>query len=143
MKKRILILGAAVAVLFSGAVAANCSSSGYATQLTGTSVSSALTNKRIDANAPGAGGENWNEDHCASGQLYKVGLGVGDPVDPYALRGSWSVSGNNVSYTYGTLAPYVWTLWTNGSGGLCWENAGSVVATMPSAPGTAGPCSAP
>ena len=99
--------------------------------------------------APGVGGEEWNEDHCAGGALYKVG--DGSVVDPRAFRGTWAVGSGNPAlvtyiYTVGGSSTYEWTLWRNDVGGLCWEGAGStIIATAPApVPGSAGtPCSVP
>ena len=118
---------------------ASCSNGGYKSPLNGNS----LSDKRVEAVAPG--GEEWNEDHCGSGtgNLYKVGAGT--TVDPYALRGSWSSSGKTVTYNYtgDSGSPYTWTLWQKASdSSICWEDSGTIIATAP-APGSAGDCSVP
>lgn len=60
-----------------------------------------LQGKRVYAVSPG--GEDWKEDHCASGELYKVGDPSNSAVDPRALRGSWSVSEDVLSLPGGSL----------------------------------------
>jgi hypothetical protein len=140
----------ALAIIFlmiigGGPARAACSDSGYSTQLMstgGNTIQSALNGKRILATG---GGEEWREDHCASGALYKVEASANDPVDPYAYRGQWSVSGQgsnskvNYNYSVGGSSNFSWALWQNASGGLCWENSGNIIATAP-APGPSGTC---
>jgi len=73
-----------------------------------------LVGKSVDASG---GGENWKESHCGSGtsgQLWKVGAGT--VVDPAVQIGTWSVSGDEVTYDYGSAATtYTWTLRQSGS----------------------------
>jgi hypothetical protein len=125
-------------LIIAGPISADCSDEGYETQLTGSttpSISDVLSDASIDANSPGS--ENWKEVHCGtgSGDLQKVGLGVGHPVDPQRTVGTWSTNGDRVIYTYTGLTPYSWTLWwdeNNDQGDTyCWENPnnGETVAT--------------
>lgn len=115
-------------LLIVGPVLANCSDDGYETQLTGLTtptISSVLSGNSVDANAPD--GENWKEIHCSAGALQKVGQGVGDPVDPQRVVGTWSTSGNTVTYTYTGLPSYNWTFWWDEDNTVpgttyCWEN---------------------
>ena len=100
-----------------------------------------MSGTRVEAVAPD--GEEWNEDHCSSGDLYK--LGDGTTVDPYAYRGTWVPSGFKVTYNYtvGGNSTYTWTLWEDTTTNrICWEDeSGSpIIATAP-APGGAGSCS--
>ena len=129
--------------------AVSCSDDGYS-KLNKPNAVSALSNKRIWAVAPGVGGEEWNEDHCAGsgGALYKVG--DGSVVDPRTFRGTWAVGNGNpapvtYSYTVGGSSTYTWKLWGKTDGRLCWEDAGTIIATAPApAPVSAGtPCSVP
>ncbi len=116
---------------------ASCSTEGYPTLGT----SSDISGKQILATAPPVG-EQWNEDHCASLDLYKVGDGTA--VDPYAYRGTWSITGNAVTYNYtvGGNSTYIWNLWKDVNGNLCWDDSTNIIATAP-APAGAGACSAP
>lgn len=116
-------------LLIAGPVLADCSDDGYETQLTDattTTISDVLLGNSIDADAPD--GENWKEVHCSSsgGELQKVGQGVGHPVDPQRVVGTWSTSGNTVTYTYTGLSPYTWTFWWDENNSeadtYCWEN---------------------
>ena len=124
-----------------GDVMAQCTPPGQYEAL----VSGGLDNARISAVSPG--GEEWNEDHCGSGDvgdLYKYG---GDPViDPYALRGTWSLDiiNSKVTYNYGPGQVYTWRVQKHKtSGALCWDEGSggtsNIIATSPS-PGTASPC---
>jgi len=78
-------------------------------------INGALGGKRINAVSPA--GEDWKEDHCAAGALYKVGDGTA--VDPRVRRGTWSITGggNNrsVQYAYTGGQTYTWTLYQNGA----------------------------
>lgn len=126
----------------SNAVAVTCSDQGY-TALNNAQANAALSGKRVLAVAPD---EQWNEDHCADGALFKVG--DGSPVDPRAFRGTWTVQPGpppvsvTYDYTVGGSSNYTWELWGN-NGSLCWEGGGAIIATAP-APGSAGtPCNLP
>jgi hypothetical protein len=83
-----LLMGASASVS-----AATCAESGYTQSLdsdTTPTLNEALNGKRINATAPD--GEEWNEDHCPNGALYKVAAPPAqDPkgVDPRAFRGVW------------------------------------------------------
>jgi hypothetical protein len=115
-------------LIIAGPISADCSNDGYETQLsdsTSPTINSVLSSNSIDANSPG--GENWKEVHCTNGDLQKVGLGVGHPVDPQRTVGTWSTTGDRVIYTYTGLSPYSWTLWWDQDGSVsgntyCWEN---------------------
>ena len=133
----------------SDATAGPCSDGGYGTQLKatgGNSITDALSNKRIIA----TGGEEWKEDHCANGNLFKVGVSVDDPVDPRAYRGTWGVTGGGAgsqvtySYTVGGTSNYAWKLWKNNdSGNLCWEDNSQIIATAPNPMALSGTCDNP
>ncbi|MEZ0174963.1 MAG: hypothetical protein AB9Q20_11695 [Candidatus Reddybacter sp.] len=90
-------------------VVANCTSGSE-------TAASVLAGKSVSA--LGGAAETWNESHCGSGtsgELWKVGAGTA--VDPAAEIGTWSVSGNDVTYDYGTAATtYTWTLHQVGAG---------------------------
>jgi hypothetical protein len=129
------------ATLLSAATVADCSGEGFSIQLQDGSLSSALSGKRILATAPAPSNEDWKEDHCANGNLFKVGVSPTDPVDPRAYRGTWTVNesgaSTTVTYSYTVGGSYTtpgWTLWKNDSDALCWEDSGNVIATTASAP---------
>jgi len=88
-----------------------------------------LVDMRVNADSPTTG-ENWHEDHCSGGDLFKVG--DGSSVDPYRRVGSWigSRSGPTVTYNYGDPdGPYIWDLFVDGDH-VCWDDpdTGSVIA---------------
>jgi hypothetical protein len=130
------------AILLAGfavdASAGGCSEAGYTNRLDQTQIPDALSGKRIFA----TGSEEWKEDHCANGNLYKVGAGTA--VDPRAYRGKWAIIGTDndaqVKYTYtvGGTSEFIWSLWSNSSGALCWEGAGAVIATTALPPSSFG-----
>ena len=106
---------------------------------------SSIQGKGIDAHSPGSPPEEWKEDHCAGGNLYKVGDGSlpgSGSVDPRVLRGTWTFyAGGYVRYNYGPTSDYVWKVYSNDSGGLCWESplSHNIVAEGTTVP-LSGPC---
>ena len=133
----------------SNALAGECETAGYSS-LNGPDVISALSGKRVAAEAPD--GEEWNEDHCTTalnspGALFKVG--DGSAVDPRAFRGTWTPRGGNpakveYSYTVGGSSSYTWTIWGKTGGSLCWEGSGGSIIAIAPEPGAAGsPCTVP
>jgi len=140
--KVLLVANAVLLAGICGDAMAGCDADGFGQLLnTTTQINNNLSNKRIDATSPG--GENWKEDHCPGGNLYKVGDGT--PVDPRVLTGSWTLvdttpggspnTGWAVRYNYGTGGVYTWKLYRRSSGnprGLCWEDAaGTTIAIDP------------
>jgi len=118
--------------------AESCSGLGYSIQLMDSAIGLALSDKGVRAKEAG-GSEEWNEDHCGDGKLFKVGVD-GSAVDPRAYRGTWSVSGSGAdtvvkySYTVGGSSEYSWSLWSNASEGLCWgtgPGGNPAIATAP------------
>ena len=81
-----LVIFLATGILSMPATAA-CTDDGFTNRLNQAQIRTALNNKRILATG---GGEEWNEDHCSNGNLFKVGVSPDDPVDPRAYRGTWS-----------------------------------------------------
>lgn len=116
-------------LFISSQVMADCQGQGYNTPVS----ADKLSGKRIIAEAPG---EEWKEDHCTNGELYKVGAGTS--VDPRKKIGTWSIDIANspaqATYTYDGGSSYSFSLYTNGSEGLCWEDGGGQVAAETVAP---------
>lgn len=118
--------------------AVTCSDLGYGTRLKDTNADpnyrwTYLSNKRILATEFG-GTEEWNEDHCAGGALYKLADPLNPVTDPRALRGSWAPNGSinqNITYNYGGANIFTWSVWRNGAGDLCWKSATDAIATSP------------
>lgn len=138
MKSYSVVVGAVLAVAGMGNALAICGTAGD-NRLNQTQISSALSGKRINAVAPG--GEDWKEDHCAAGALYKVGAGTA--VDPRVKRGTWTIVGTGanatVQYAYTNGATYTWAMWqTGGTVYLC--NGGGEVAHIVSSGAAGSPC---
>jgi hypothetical protein len=76
--------------------------------------------------------EQWQEVHCANGQLWELAKGSSDPVDPTHQVGSWSTSaadGGTVTHSYTGGPSYTWTLHTTSEGyAFCTGVGGSEVA---------------
>jgi hypothetical protein len=70
--------------------AADCTGDGYINPLTEAQIDTALAGMRVLATEGSNSDSPWNEDHCAGGALYKVGVSDTDPVDPRAFRGTWA-----------------------------------------------------
>ena len=142
----ILLIGVA-----SDAAAVSCEDDGFGDgPLNAGQTRGELNDKRVLATAPG--GEEWNEDHCSNGNLFKVGDGT--PVDPRAFRGTWDVVGGApanrrvvYNYTVTGSSTFEWTLWRDSPGGsLCWgdpNNGNEVVATAPAPGSLTGTCDSP
>jgi hypothetical protein len=123
-----------------GSALADCPGDGYNTLLDNTALQAQIADQSIDANAPD--GENWKEIHCGSGtigDLEKVALGPGHPVDPQRKVGTWSIVDDTIDtmeYNYGSGGTYQWRIYrdTNGNAAdqYCWQvnsNGGAVIAT--------------
>ena len=144
MKHSIAIIVSILTGIMSMPATAACADNGYTNRLSQGAIRGALNNKRILATG---GGEQWNEDHCSNSNLFKVGVSDDDPVDPRAYRGTWGISGSGsnalvtYNYTVGGSSSYSWSLWENGTGGLCWEGSGgNVIATAPAPGPLSGTC---
>lgn len=118
---------AVLAFFLSGnTLAAPCS----LTPLTDASI---LSGRSVVAQSPSTG-ETWKEDHCANGDLYKIGDGT--TADPRAYRGTWTDNNDGtVTYDYGSPATtYTWKLYAksvNVGATLCWgdpNNNGEAIA---------------
>lgn len=140
MKTVLAIAGVVLAVGAAGDALAGCGGVAGDNRISNQGgIQGALGGKRINAVSPG--GEDWKEDHCAGGDLYKVGAGT--TVDPRVKRGVWSIVGTgndrSVQYAYTGGSTYVWTLWQNGAVLYFCNSSGEVAHTV--SIGTAGtPC---
>jgi len=109
-------------------------------------ITAALQGVTINANSPA--GENWNEIHCgtsgSANNLQKVGLGVGNPVDPQQKEGTWTVNlgttgVDTVTYDYGTGGSFTWRVYSTDLtidstlDNICWQAGGVVIATQTAA----------
>ena len=74
-----------------------------------TNLQSIVSGNTVNATAVSGVGENWNEFHASDGTLYKIGLCTGN-VDPFTPVGSWNVSGSEISYTYGSGSPFIFSV---------------------------------
>lgn len=82
---------------------------------------------------------NWEnqEQLRTGGQLWDYKRGPAHPTDPSAQLGTWSTSGNTVTFNYGASA-YTFTVYQSGSN-VCLSN-GSVDVNGTVKAGTAGGC---
>lgn len=77
-----------------------------------------------------------NEVHCSNGDLVEIAEGVGHPVDPTHVVGSWSASGSDgsdVTYNYSGGDSFTFTVRKNGSNyNFCRGGNVDIVSTLPS-----------
>lgn len=76
-----------------------------------------------------AGSDKWQEEHKANGELWDYKKGPNDPIDPQKQVGTWSISSNAITYTYGPNVSYSFTVHDEGSGTYSFCNGGSPVVT--------------
>jgi hypothetical protein len=78
-----------------------CPCDASATLISGAALPALLGNKMVCGNV---GGEQWQEWHngSSSGPVVDYKRGPGHSVDPSTTVGTYAVSGNTVTYTYGS-----------------------------------------
>jgi hypothetical protein len=120
----IILASVVIIAATAGEAAAQCASATLVRTIgatpTAPTLSSTLTAKlvcgRPAAAHAGAQSDRWQEEHIKGGALFAYRKGPGDPVDPRAQVGTWSVqSGNVVMYNYSGGGSYGRTLHNNGS----------------------------
>lgn len=109
MRRPIIMAAFAVACVAEGAVAA-CSSPA-ATQVVDADLTTLLSGNTVCAIQ---GGERWQEEHHANGELWDYKRGDGHPVDPRTRVGRWSVTNAVVTHDYGGGAQYSYEVWDDG-----------------------------
>ena len=145
----ILLLGGFAA----NATAGNCT--GDTSAVLQVDPNTVLDGMRVIAVA-GSGGEEWKEDHCLGGDLYKVGTTDGPPkhperpsVDPYAKVGTWSGAGGVLNYIYtggpgSSSGPFELWLATSDTYYFCQTGTSTTEVAHTTAPLTsASPCTGP
>jgi hypothetical protein len=62
----------------------------------------------------------WQEYHQPGGDLIDYKKGNNDPVDPTIKVGTWNISGDSVTYTYGPGSSYTYGVFNdNGNYSFC------------------------
>jgi len=145
MNRALCIVAAVTAAVFAqGASADGCTTLGYSGgPLASAGIVAALSGKRVQASG---GTEDWNEDHCVGGDLYRVGDGTA--VDPRVKEGTWTSASNTATYNYTGGSSYGWSLYQDVTNfplaPLCWEQTsggGAIVTVTGKTTGSAGsPC---
>lgn len=77
------------------------------------------------------GGDEWQEQHRAGGQLWDYKKGPSDSIDPSEQVGTWGIANNQVTYTYGSNS-YGYTVHDEGGGTsytFCGVSGGAPVIT--------------
>ena len=137
--KPLHIATAIVCTLLSGHAAALCNAtsgpSSWVKMLGSTGASGSrlgtLSNKTVCV----AGGGGWaaQEYHAASGDLIDYKRGPTDKRDPSTRLGSWSVSGDQIAYNYGSGGSFNFDVYTNGTNySFCSGGAEKAAATIKS-----------
>lgn len=98
MKKLILISGLASFIGTTGSAYADCSAN---TRVTGNTLTTLITGNTICATQ---GNDKWQEQHRAGGQLWDYKKGPGDTVDPTEQVGTWSITSNTLTHSYGSVS---------------------------------------
>ena len=125
--RKTTLAGFALLFGFAGVAAADCLSPSItaAGQIRGV-----IVGNTVCANL---GSERWQEYHSGSGNsgaLIDYKKGPSDPVDPSKTVGSWSISGGQVIYNYGSGGTYAYTLHNNGGGSYTFCGARNIDATF-------------
>jgi len=112
--KRLMVTSLFLLAGISGeAMAIDC---GGGTQLKNAEVANAISGKTVCAIL---GSQKWQEYHQAGGGLIDYKKGIGHPVDPTKVVGTWSTSGTGsnswVTYNYGTGGSYSYEIHLSGS----------------------------
>jgi hypothetical protein len=132
--KQLMVLGVVLFSWVSTAVMADCSSN----QVTGSALTDLIPGKTVCASF---NGDKWQEEHRSGSQLWDYKKGPSDAVDPSEQVGTWGITSDIVTYTYGSTS-YGYTVYDEGSGAsytFCGVSGGAPVisgATL----GGAGSC---
>lgn len=116
--KRLVLLSVLVLVVGAGNAMAQC----IGTQVTGNNINVVLEGNLVCAEKPNASSNNdrWAEEHWPinqgqPGMLWEYAKGPSDTVDPRHEVGTWSRSGNDIIYNYGSGGTYTWSLYVDNS----------------------------
>ncbi len=77
------------------------------TRVTGAALTNLVSGNTVCATS---GTKTWQEQHRAGGQLWDYKKGPNDPVDPSKQVGTWSIAGNNVTYSYTGGPSYTYSI---------------------------------
>lgn len=119
-----------LSVAWAGSASAACDAN---TRVTGNALRTLVAGQTVCGIA---GNDKWQEEHrtngnLTNGELWDYKKGPNDSVDPQKQVGTWSISGNAITYTYGPNVSYSFTVHDegNGNGPYSFCNGGSPVVT--------------
>jgi hypothetical protein len=98
-------------------------------RVTGAALSTLISGNTVCATR---GADRWQEQHRTGGQLWDYKKGPTDPVDPTTQVGTWSISGNNVTYSYmgeGPVPSYTYSVHGSGTYSFCTRVNGSEIVS--------------
>lgn len=73
-----------------------------------------------------------NEVHCSNGDLVEIAEGVGHPVDPTHVVGTWSANGSDVTYNYNGGDSFTFTVRKQGADyNFCRGGNVDIVSSLP------------
>jgi hypothetical protein len=127
--KHLMVTSAILLSWIAGEVMADCTNP---TRVTGNALRTLIEGNTVCASV---GADQWQEQHRAGGGLWDYKKGPDDPVDPTAQVGEWSISRNEVIYSYylsGTedIGPeYTYSVHDTGGGSYDFCAGGSEVVT--------------
>ena len=119
MKQHLFVVSAALILGISGNALAACSGTqvidGPGTGSGNKNLTALVSGNTICASQ---GGDSWQEQHRAGGQLWDYKLGNGHPVDPTEQVGTWSVSGSQLTHAYTNGPSFNYTVWVSTAAGF-------------------------
>ena len=101
--KRLIVTAVALLGCTSMNAMADCASP----QIKGKDLSTLVTGNTVCANN---GGDRWQEQHRGGGQLWDYKMGPSHAIDPSEQVGTWSINGNNVTYSYTSGGSYTYEI---------------------------------
>jgi len=122
-----LATGVLLSMLSFSAAADDCTSGA------GTAITQTDLEEQVVCGTSATNSDTWQEHHgliSGGGVLTEFALGT-NPVDPTHVVGSWSISGNTVTYTYSGGSSYSFDVYSTVSGAItfCEDTGTGTVAT--------------
>jgi len=123
--KRLMITSLVLLAGISGEATAACTAN---TRVTGGALTALIAGNTVCATR---GAEKWQEQHRGGAQLWDYKKGPPSPgnVDPTKQVGTWSISSNNVTYSYTGGPSYTYSVHGSGPYSFCTAPNGTEVVS--------------